>query len=210
MTNVDLFTLFNSLLFLMMTKFVYYDRFITYRGATNIHEFYFYALVIYTIIFICWVKLRHLKIPLYVLILFETMILLHFAAAFVEVNGHRLYDLHMFEIRFDKFVRVLQIRFDKFVHFANALLGTIITLYFFQRNKCKLTPFIIMMTIFSVLGVGAIIEIVEYIVTLTVKHNGVGLYDNNLLDLVANFFGTITAILLFKYILKDYIFNKDE
>jgi len=90
MTNVDLFALFNSLLFLMMTKFVYYDRFIVYRGAANIHEFYFYALVIYAIILYFWVKLRHLKIPLYILILFETMILLHFAAAFVEVDGRRL------------------------------------------------------------------------------------------------------------------------
>ncbi len=198
-TNIDLFTLFNSLLFLMMTKFVYYDRFITYRGAANIHEFYFYAAVIYAVILFFWVKLRHMKISFYILILFEIMILLHFAAAFVEVDGHRLYDLRLFDIRF-----------DKFVHFTNALIGTIITIYFFQKNQCQMTKFMLMMTVFSVLGIGAIIEIAEYIVTLTVANNGVGAYNNNMLDLVANLFGSVAAVLLFKYILKDYMNGNRE
>ena len=198
-TNIDLFTLFNSLLFLMMTKFVYYDRFITYRGAANIHEFFFYAAVIYAVILFFWIKLRHMKISFYILILFEIMILLHFAAAFVEVNGHRLYDLRLFDIRF-----------DKFVHFTNALIGTIITIYFFQKNQCQMTKFMLMMTVFSILGIGAIIEIAEYIVTLTVAHNGVGAYNNNMLDLVANLFGSVAAVLLFNYVLKDYINGNRE
>jgi len=198
-TNVDLFTLFNSTLFFLMVKFVYYDRFITYRGAANIHEFFFYATVIYAVILFFWIKLRHMKIPVYILILFEIMILLHFAAAFVEVNGHRLYDLRLFKVRF-----------DKVVHFFNALLGTIITFYFFQKNKCHITLFMMMMTVFSVLGVGAIIEIAEYIVTLTVKNNGVGAYNNNMLDLVANFLGSLTAALLFDLKLKKYVKGKDE
>ena len=198
-TNIDIFTLFNSLLFFMMTKFVYYDRFITYRGAANIHEFFFYAAVIYAVILFFWIKLRHMKISFYILILFEIMILLHFAAAFIEVNGHRLYDLRLFEIRF-----------DKLVHFVNALIGTIITIYFFQKNQCKITKFMLMMTVFSVLGIGAIIEIAEYIVTLTVAHNGVGAYNNNMLDLVANLFGSVVAVLLFQYVLKDYIVVNNE
>jgi hypothetical protein len=182
-----------------MSKFVYYDRFITYRGAANIHEFFFYAAVIYAVILFFWMKLRHTKIPLYILILFEMMILLHFAAAFIEVHGHRLYDLRIFEIRF-----------DKFVHFFNAFIGTIITFYFFQKNKGKLTSFIIMMSVFSVLGIGAIIEIAEYIVTLTVAHNGVGAYNNNMLDLVANLLGSVTAVLLFNFVLKKYITDSEE
>lgn len=199
MTNLDYFTFFNSLLFLMMIQFVYYDRFIIYRGAANLHEFFFYATVIYIAILYFWRKLRYIKIPLYIVILFEVMILLHFSAAFVEVNGHRLYDLRIFEIRF-----------DKFVHFINAFVATIITFYFFQKNHCKITKFMMMMTIFSVLGIGAIIEIIEYIVTLTIVHNGVGAYNNNMLDLVANLFGAVTAVLLFKYILKDHIDVRDE
>lgn len=199
MTNLDYFTFFNSLLFLMMIQFVYYDRFIIYRGAANLHEFFFYATVIYIAILYFWRKLRYIKIPLYIVILFEVMILLHFSAAFVEVNGHRLYDLRIFEIRF-----------DKFVHFINAFVATIITFYFFQKNHCKITKFMMMMTIFSVLGIGAIIEIIEYIVTLTIVHNGVGAYNNNMLDLVANLFGAVTAVFLFNYILKDHIDVRDE
>lgn len=196
-TNVDLFTLLNSLLFFMMAKFVYYDRFVMYRGVANIHEFFFYAVVIYTVILFFWIKLRHIEIPLYILILFEMMILLHFSAAFLEIDGHRLYDL-----------RIFNIRFDKFVHFFNAFMGTLITFYFFQKNKYRMTSFMTMVTVLSLLGIGAIIEIAEFIVTLTVKNNGVGAYNNNMLDLVANLFGSLFAVLLFKLGLKEYIKDK--
>lgn len=184
--NVDIFVLFNSILFFFMAKMVYYDRFILYRGVTNIHEFFFYAVVIYAVMFFFWIQLRHVEIPKYILFLFEVMILLHFSAAFIMIDGHRLYDF-----RFEG------IRFDKVVHFTNAFIGTVITLYFFKKNHCDIsTKFIMMMTVFVVLGIGAIIEIAEFIVVMTVPHNGVGAYTNNMLDLVANFIGSVLSILL--------------
>jgi hypothetical protein len=47
-----------------------------------------------------------------------------------------------------------------------------------------------------VLGLGAIIEIVEYIVVLTVPQNGVGGYDNNMQDLLANLAGASSFMLV--------------
>jgi uncharacterized membrane protein YjdF len=126
------------------------------------------------------------------------MILIHFSGAFIQINEHRLYDF-----------RVFHIRYDKFVHFINAFIGTIIAFYFFKKNNCELKKFILMMSVFSVLGVGAIIEIAEYIVTLTVEHNGVGSYNNNMLDLIANLFGSLFAIAFVKFFWNENLFRLD-
>jgi hypothetical protein len=47
-----------------------------------------------------------------------------------------------------------------------------------------------------VLGLGAVIEIVEYVVVLTVPRNGVGGYDNNMQDLIANLCGAGAFLML--------------
>jgi len=179
-----------------MCIFVYYNRFIGYRGAANIHEFFIYATVIFFIIFVSWYKFRYLNIKTSLLILIEIGILMHFSGAFIQVDGHRLYDSRFFEIRF-----------DKYVHFVNALIATIVTLYIFNKRKLPQTGFMLMIAILLVLGLGAVNEMIEYVVTLTVEHNGVGAYNNNMLDLVANFFGAIAATLLFKFAIKDYIID---
>ena len=47
-----------------------------------------------------------------------------------------------------------------------------------------------------VLGLGAVVEIVEYLVVLTVPEHGVGGYDNNMQDLIANALGASLAMVL--------------
>jgi len=192
-TSFDYFILFNSVLFLLMCIFVYYDRFIAYRGEGNIVEFFIYASVIFAIIAVAWSKFRYLHVNLPILIMIEVGILMHFAGAFVQVDGHRLYDSRFFEIRY-----------DKYVHFVNAMIATFVTIYIFAKRKFPDTHFMLLVAVLTVLGLGGINEIVEFVVTLTVEHNGVGAYNNNMLDLVANFFGSLTAVVLYEYFLKRY------
>ena len=192
--NFDTFALVNIFFFLIMCYLVYYDRFISYRGLANIHEFFFYATVIISVIIIAWYKFRYLHVRLGLLVLIEIGILMHFSGAFIEVDGHRLYDSRFFDIRY-----------DKFVHFTNALISTFITLHIFSKRGIKDSNFTLLLAVLTVLGLGAVVEMVEYVVTLTVEHNGVGAYNNNMLDLVANFFGSIFAVILYKYKLKDLI-----
>ncbi len=195
-TNFDYFILFNSFMFLMMCTFVYYDRFIEYRGVSNIVEFFIYASVIFAIIAVTWSKFRYLHVNLPLLIMIEFGILMHFAGAFLQVDGHRLYDSRFFEIRY-----------DKYVHFVNAMIATFVTIYVFSKRGFPQTNFMLFIAILSVLGLGGINEVIEFVVTLTVKHNGVGAYNNNMLDLVANLFGSITAIFSYKYLLKKYFYT---
>ncbi len=187
-TRFDLFIAFNSFLFLQMCIFVYFDRFVHYRGLANIHEFFIYAGVILLLILVTWNRFRHLNISSWVLLLIEIGILMHFAGAFIQVDGHRLYDS-----------RFLDIRFDKYVHFVNAMIATLVTIHVFQKRQLQVGGFMLMVAVLVVLGLGGINEIVEYIVTLTVEHNGVGAYHNNMLDLVANLLGSISAALVFRY-----------
>ena len=191
-TNIDYFTFLNTLFFLFMCTSVYYDRFISYRGQANIHEFFIYAVIIFITIVLFWLKYRHLEVMFSLLFLVQIGVLMHFSGAFIEVDGHRLYDSHFFDIRY-----------DKYVHFVNSSITTIIVLYVLSINNITLTKIMLFMTVMTVLGLGGIVEIIEFIVTLTVPHNGVGTYNNNMLDLVANFLGAISILLTYHFFNKN-------
>ena len=176
--NVDLFVLTNICLFVLLCVFRYYARFLHYRGAANICEFFVYAVGIVALIIILWLYFRRFTFETSMLVLLEIGILMHFSGAFVQINGHRLYDAH-----------ILWIRYDKYVHFVNSFVISIFVrkIFVMQKNQTGFINLIFILMI--VLGLGAIVEIVEYGVTKTVPHNGVGDYDNNMQDLIGNFGG---------------------
>jgi uncharacterized membrane protein YjdF len=189
--NFDVFIILNLVLFIFMCIFVYYDRFITYKGSENILEFYVYALFCILVILIIWIYFRKYEISLFALCLIELGILSHFAGGLMNINGKRLYDNVFFHIRY-----------DKYVHFINSFIACMITrnvLFRFGFSIKRLEGFILIMI---VLGMGAFIEIIEYLVVTTIPKAGVGGYDNNMQDLIANFLGGI-SYLTFRYFKKD-------
>lgn len=173
--NVDLFVSVNICLFVLLCILRYYTRFVHYRGAANISEFIVYAVGIVAVILILWWYFRRFAFETSLLVLLEAGILMHFSGAFVQIGGHRLYDAD-----------ILWIRYDKYVHFVNSFVISILVrkLFVIQKNKIALINRIFILLI--VLGLGGIVEIVEYGVTKTVPHNGVGDYDNNMQDLIGN------------------------
>ena len=183
--SLDLFVLFNLALFLLMCLFSYYDRFVEYRGAANVLEFLVYALVIILGSVFQWVHFRKHPFDSKLLGLIQVGILLHYAGAFVEIGGARLYD-HL----------LLGLRYDKLVHFANAgiiaaLIGRLFRIRAMRRDLIDAVLIVV-----TVLGLGAIIEVVEYLVCLTIPDHGVGGYDNNMQDLIANLAGGVTSVLI--------------
>jgi hypothetical protein len=185
-TRVDLFFALNLVLFVMMCCLFYFDRFIMFHGKANIHEFFIYAAVIFLVICGVWMNFRRMDANLFILVLLEVAILIHFAGGFIEVDGARLYDYRFFGVRY-----------DKFVHLCNSFIGTLVVFYLFLENGYRIGKFICLITVFTVLGVGAFIEIIEFIVALTVDNNGVGTYINNMLDLAANLLGAIAATIAY-------------
>lgn len=181
---LDVFALVNSALFLSMCFFVYYSRFIEYRGAANIHEFFIYAIAIFLGVLILWRYFRRYDFKVDLLLLVQIGILMHFAGAFVQVDGHRLYDEHL-----------LGIRYDKYVHLINAFIASLLVRRLFLARGLSLAGINRLFVVLSVLGLGALVEIVEYLVVSTVDDSGVGGYDNNMQDLMANLLGTLLFLI---------------
>jgi len=181
--NVDLFALVNTALFAVMLAFVYYERFLRYRGRGNVHEFFIYAAAIAALIALGWRYLRRFEFPTPLLAAVQAGILLHFAGAFVPVNGGRLYDAMLGPVRY-----------DKVVHYSNALAAAAVVSRILTLLRAEL-PLIRSLVVFlTVLGLGALVEILEYAVLLTIPEAGVGGYDNNMHDLIANAGGALTFL----------------
>lgn len=188
MKKIDAFVLTNVVLFVLLCVFRYYARFVQYRGGAHIGEFFVYAAVIMLGIAVLWFVFRHYEFEGSTLLLVQLGILMHFSGAFVFVDDHRLYDQV-----------VLGLRYDKYVHFVNAFAATLLISRLFQIQKIALTRSNNVFVVLVVLGLGAVIEIVEYMVVLTVPGNGVGGYDNNMQDLMANLVGA-GSFMLAKYL----------
>jgi uncharacterized membrane protein YjdF len=181
---IDAFVAVNSGLFLLLLVFRYHERFVHFRGPGHLEEFFVYASVILFGIAALWHTFRDHPFDPRLLGLLQLGIVMHFAGAFVLFPDGRLYDQHL-----------LGIRYDKFVHFVNAaaiaaLLDRLFRILHIPRGP--LTRILLLMT---VLGLGAIIEMVEYVVVLTIPTNGVGDYDNNMQDLIANVCGGAAYLL---------------
>lgn len=126
-----------------------------------------------------WWYLRRLPFPTWLLLIVQIGILMHFAGAFFPIDGGRLYDAHL-----------LGLRYDKYVHSFNAFAGAALTRHLLRATHSR-SPLMSVIVVMVVLGGGSVVEIVEYLVSLTVEHNGVGSYDNNMQDLIANLAGAL-------------------
>lgn len=182
--NLDIFVLINLGLLLMMIIFVYYERFEHYRGPGNVYEFLIYATLLIAIILALWIWFRKLAFSNTILLLLQIGILAHFAGAYVPMNGGRLYDAVFFGIGY-----------DKYVHFYNAFVVAATINQIFARLQVHIPMVYGLVLLLIVLGLGAIVEIVEYLVVLTIPDNGVGDYHNNLRDMIANLVGGSTFVL---------------
>lgn len=160
---IDISAILNIALFLVITFVVYYDRFVEYRGPANIHEFYIYALLIISVICLCWWYFRRFYAPVYILVLIQIAIFLHFGGAFIPVDGNRLYDAVIFGIGY-----------DKYVHFINSFIVASTFNEIFHALHVRIPVFRNIVIVLMTLGIGAIVEIIEYLVMLTIADVGVG------------------------------------
>ena len=127
--------------------------------------------------------LRHLRPPLALLCLLELAFVLAMAGMAVPVGGGRLYD-----------VTVAGVRFDKVVHVAWAFAGALAVAALVDHFG-RVPPWLRMSAaVLVVLGLGAAWELVEYAVVRSIPGAGVGGYDNNMQDLIANAGGGLASL----------------
>lgn len=183
MRAIDAFALLNLLGFGVLCVLRYHERFIRYRGTLHLEEFYLYAVLIVAGIVLLWRWFRRFDWPWPLLLALQGGITLHFLGAFVPIEGGRLYDQHL-----------AGVRYDKLVHLVNAATVAVMVEHLLPPRYLRPAALQALAVVLIVLGLGAVVEIVEYAVVLTVRDHGVGDYDNNMQDLVANLIGATTAV----------------
>jgi len=177
---LDFFFSVGMLLFVCFAVLVQFDRFVEHRGRDNVEEFFIYAIILSLFLAWAWLIFRRYDWDLWLLVLVSSGLLLHFASGLMSPEGVRLYDWVVFGIRF-----------DKYVHFINAGIAAQVVVAVFRFEGISLGRLEGLGVVLIVLGLGTVVEIAEYIVLKTLPDAGVGYYDNNLQDLIANLCGSI-------------------
>jgi hypothetical protein len=185
---LDWTVLVNGALFGAMVALFYWDRFEAHRRSANVREFFVYACVFALLIGWLWWWLRRFPVRWRLLIAGESALLLHFAGGVSIRPGMRLYDvwlLHVGDMRFDKLVHVLACIVVGFI------VGAVLRAYDVRLGRVRVIAMILIIS-----GIGALWEICEYVVVSNFPDAGVGGYDNNMQDMIANLGGAFVYALL--------------
>jgi len=141
--------------------------------------FKIYTFIVTLLATATWLALRRYEHPIWLTILLQLTLLGHIAGRTVTIGGTELYR-----------TRLLFVRTDKIVHAFNSMTGAAYVTMLFRREGPALggwEPFTVIMI---TCGVGAFIEIVEYLGVLLLPVTYVGDYANNAQDLIGNLFGS--------------------
>ena len=177
-----------NLIYLLIFSFIYLSNknyeFIIYVGVI----IFFFAIILSTN-----KKVRYPNFVLWGLTLWGFM---HMLGGTLPVGNGRLYDLILIPIseayqifRYDQLIHIIGFGVATLVMYC--LLHPIIGGKEAEKHSIK-TAIIIAM---AGLGVGALNEIVEFIVQVIVPQTGIGGYINTSLDLVSDFIGALLALI---------------
>lgn len=184
----DGLVLANLLVFAALCFARYLSRFVAYRGAGNLHEFFLYAAFLFAASLVVWISLRgRADLDGSLLGLIQLGLLLHWLGAFVAVDGGRLYDLAL----------VGTIRYDKLVHFVNGGIALVGVLRVTPLSRSRLSPaFVSIAAVAAVLGMASLIELMEFAVMSTIPEAAtrIGGPSDSLPDLLAGLSGCLCAL----------------
>lgn len=180
---VDVFVGVNVLLLAAGSALFMAQRLSGAEARSNLAEILVYVLTIATAILAGWRRMRRAALPLTTLGAMQLGILSAFAGGVVHIHGVRLYD-----------TTLLGLPFDKWVHGLNAVAGMAFTQALLQPARGVVPRGLAVLLI--VQGCGAIVEVIEYVCQTLIPNTGVGGYDNNMLDLVANLAGGLMYLVI--------------
>lgn len=119
--------------------------------------------------------------------------LLHLAGGNLQIRGDVLYNLNLIAI----WPKYHILRYDQVVHVFGFGVATLVCHHLLQpylRNEIAKWGTLSCLLVLMGSGIGAMNEIVEFVVVMRVPETNVGGYDNTLLDLLANMVGGVLAV----------------
>ncbi len=170
----------NLALWALGTLFLFRRPLAIQRAELSAAELLLYGSLAAAALVLLWRRLRRLPWSPALLLLVQAAALAAVSGFFVLPDGRRLYD-----------GALLSIPWDKLVHFLAAAVAALAVGALFGWLGIRLPRLESTVVVLVVLGGGAVWEIVEYAVKSVFTHVGVGAYDNNMQDLVANLAGGV-------------------
>jgi uncharacterized membrane protein YwaF len=156
-------------------------EFLTYVGVT----IFFMALIILTN--------RKVYYPNFMLWILSFWSLAHMCGGGILLDGRKLYEFILLDVVKEPYPIF---RYDQFVHITGFAGATLAMYYLLKPHLKQDHPWIALsvVVVMAGLGVGALNEIVEFLVSLIIGDTGVGGYINTSLDLVSDLVGAIIAM----------------
>ncbi|MCA9280082.1 MAG: DUF2238 domain-containing protein [Phycisphaeraceae bacterium] len=188
-----------SIVLFVVACIVVFGALALYQGST---EFIIYTVMTIVEVVVVMVIHRRVGLPLHVLWLLAVWALLHLAGGTVHIdpeltkegNKNVLYALrlHSWLPRYDQIVHMFGF-FSATLTCGHVLLRSVRPISAAPDSMPKGYTAIIMCSMLAGMGLGALNEVAEFIITLIDENNGVGGYENTGWDLVSNTVGAFAG-----------------
>ena len=159
------------------------------------HEFVIYIAVIIVIIGGVFATVKHTKFPSWMLWALSIWGLMHVLGGAVETRDGVLFAYRIYPF-IDQGGEFYILKYDQVVH--GYLYGLVsLMAYHVLRVSFKAVGGVFAVSLAAVLiavGISALNEIMEFLIAISLERNGVGGYDNAMLDFVFNLVGAVVAI----------------
>jgi len=161
-------------------------------------EFSFYAMGIIIMFFFFLYNIRRMNLSPFVLWGFVIVGFLHLFGGAIQIFGVRLYDLMSLNL-IDLGGEFVLVKYDQIIHFFSTFFAFLGLSQIYNehareeisKNKKEGFKNIYLVFLFAAFGISCTNEIVEFFPAYFWSDNGVGGYVNTILDLYANFLGSL-------------------
>ena len=165
-------------------------------------EFIIYVAVIVVILGGVFGTLKYTRFPVWMLSLLSVWGLLHILGGSVQTADGVLFAYRIYPL-LDLGGEFYILKYDQFVHFY--LYGVVaIMAYHLLAERLAVEKYRNLIFLFAVtasLGVSSLNEIMEFFISLTME-NGVGGYENTMLDMCFNFAGALLGVFFYDRFVK--------
>lgn len=166
-------------------------------------EFVIYVGVIVAAFALLFGTLHITKFPSYILWAISIWGLLHILGGSVPTSDGVLFAYRIYPfVDFGGEFYIL--KYDQIVHAYLYGVMTIVFLHVLRNTLKAVGPrwLIVLTAVMASMGISAMNEIMEFIIAITLERNGVGGYENAMLDLVFNFTGGVVAVVAYLLVRK--------